>query len=42
MAISSTLQAQLAEAWNDTNAWIVSGLPQRANGATLPDYSPKC
>jgi hypothetical protein len=39
VAISSTLQAQLADAWNNTNAWIASGLPQQANGATLPNYS---
>jgi hypothetical protein len=39
VAISSTLQAQLAAAWNNTNAWIASGLPQLATGALLPNYS---
>ncbi len=39
MAISSTLQAQLVAAWNNTDAWIASGLPQQATGALLPDYS---
>lgn len=39
MAISLTLQAQLAAAWTNTSAWIASGMPQLATGALLPNYS---